>query len=291
VTPESLFERFFLPLYPADARADLAAARKTDANPAGNPSIFRHLREAAEIFANKNALDFSDASVHRLSATIDAAKRDEWASRENELFNVVVHGSAYLGECIVRNHGGVWSARRPLWESVVRLKSRAVEADLAVFHWWLKALCERGSLADRYRALVEIPCARVEDLPVIAPPDRALPRITKVRYDVFYKYLRAHLPELKDVGEHFPSPERFDAYRFKWLQPMLLGEGRMLLLWGPGEGGVHLFWLTKEGFEKAALYPADAFPEPLVRAEDDKLVVITSLDKKPVTHEVMWWGP
>ena len=38
LTAERLFERFFAPLYPRGA--DLAALRKTDANPAENPAIF-----------------------------------------------------------------------------------------------------------------------------------------------------------------------------------------------------------------------------------------------------------
>src|SRR5207248_410962 len=99
-----------------------------------------------------------------------------------ELFNVVVHGAAYVGSCIVAKHGARWAVRRPLWESQVHLTSRMGEADLAVFHWWLKSLADdaftRGTtLADRYRAHVENPCARPEDLPVIAPVDRRLPRL------------------------------------------------------------------------------------------------------------------
>ena len=51
VTAESLFRDVFWPLYPPDAQADLAAARRTDANPAKNPAIYAHLSEAAAIFA------------------------------------------------------------------------------------------------------------------------------------------------------------------------------------------------------------------------------------------------
>ena len=137
-TPEDLFRAFFWPLYPPDVQADLATARATDANPAANPSIAAHLDDAAHVFAGRAralfdadlALDFSDASIHRLSRAITRERRDRWASHgaqgsaENELFNVVVHGAAYLGACIVAKHGGAWAARRPLWESLVRLDSR-----------------------------------------------------------------------------------------------------------------------------------------------------------------------
>jgi hypothetical protein len=295
-TAESIFATYFLPLYPEDARADLAGARSTDANPGGNPSVVAHLDEAAEIFAARGKevagveLDFSDASVHRLSG---ALKRDAWIAN-GVLPNVVIHGAAYVGACIVRNHGGAWGVRRPLWESVVRLASRAGQADLAVFHWWLKALADGApvSLGDRYRALVEIPCVRVEDLPRVFPEGRKLPRIAKdVRYDVLHKYLRAHLPELKDLGADFPSPDRFAEYRFKHLDFVVLGGGRMLLLHGHNEHGAHLFWIGAGGFEKAAFYACDAFPEHRVKTDGEKLQLVVSVGGKPSVHEMLWWGP
>jgi hypothetical protein len=188
--------------------------------------------------------------------------------------------------------------RRPLWESVVTLESRAGRGDLALLQWWLKSLSDASldggllalTLADRYRTYVEIPCARPEELPPIAKP-RPLPRLAKVRYDTLYKHLRAHLPELRDVGEHFPSPERFDAYAFTALDFLLLFEGRMLLISGTNVEGVHLFWLGAGGFEKGAFFPADAFPSPVVRTEKDKVVVLTQVQGKELRHEMLWWGP
>jgi hypothetical protein len=306
VTAESLFLDHFWPLYPEDSRADLDRARMTDANPGDNPSLPGHLEDAARAFgANARllfgvdlVLDRSDASVHRLSAALTPDRRDAWAKTgrggENALFNAVVHGAAYVGACVVRNHGARWSIRRPLWESVVHLRSRAGEADLAVFHWWLKSLADdrKETLADRYRTLVEVPCARPEELPQIAPADRKLPRIAKgARYDVLYKHLKAHLPELRDLGPDFPSPERFAELGFKWLDFALLGGGRMLLIYGLGESGLHLFWLTAAGFDKAAFFPADAFPEPLVRASGDKLEVVVSVAGAVQRHEMLFWGP
>jgi hypothetical protein len=313
-TAATLFQRYFLPLYPADAAADLARARSTDANPARNPAVFAHLDDAAEIFRRKHGelfgadlgLDYGDASVHRLSAALTRERRDRWAASgaagtpENELFNVVVHGAAYVGACVVHSHGGTWAVRRPLWESLVRLSSRAGEGDLAVFHWWLKALSDdalsgrggAGTLADRYRAWVELPTARPEALPPIAPPDRRLPRIAKgVRYDVLHKHLKAHLPELRDLGEHFPTPERFAAYGFEWLDFLWLGGGRMLLLFGLGAGGLHLFWLTHAGFEKSALVACDPFPAPTVRATGDTITCIIHSSGATRTVEMLWWGP
>jgi hypothetical protein len=306
---EKLFREYFLPLYPPDARADLARARATDANPANNPSIVAHLDDAARVFVARApalfgedlALDFGDASVHRLSARLGPERRDAWAragaagSPDNELFNVVVHGSAYVGACIVRAHGGAWSVRRPLWESLVVLRSRAGEASLAVFHWWLKSLAALGTegatLADRYRTYVEIPCARPEELPVIAPPDRALPRLARPRYDLLVKYIKAHLPELRDLGEHFPSPERFAAYGLRWLDFFLVGGGRMLVMAGPGAEALHVFWMDASGFAKGATLPADASPEPIVRVEGEKIVIATTVAGAPLAHEMLWWGP
>jgi hypothetical protein len=313
VTAESLFETFFWPVYPTDAKVDLERSRKADANPAKNPALFAHIEEAASVFErmapqlfgdDDPRLDRSDASVHRLSRALTRARRDAWASRggaptvESELFNVVVHGAAYVGACVTRAHAGRWSLRRPLWESVVTLESRAGRGDLAIFQWWLKSLSDASldgepgalTLADRYRTHVEIPCAKPEELPILATP-RPVPRLAKVRYDTLYKHLRAHVPELRDVGEHFPSPERFDAYGFESLDFMLLGGGRMLLMYGPGKGGQHLFWLGSAGFEKAAFFPADAFPAPLVRTFGDKIVVLMQFEGKSAMHEMLWWGP
>jgi hypothetical protein len=318
VNAEEIFARFFLPLYPADVRAtaDLTRARTTDANPANNPALLAHLGEAADVFA-RNApalfgadssrleLDFTDASVHRLSAALTRERRDGWAalgaagSADNALFNAVVHGAAYVGACIVAGRGGsgaAWGVRRPLWESVVRLKSRAGEADLAVFHWWLKSLADDAfadgaTLADRYRAHVEIPCARPEELPVLAQAARSLPRLKQPRYDLLYKYLRAHVPELKDVGEDFPSPERFEAYGLKWVDFFLVGGGRMLVLAGASSAGLHFFWLTRAGFEKSAFLPCDAFPEPVVRIDGEKILAMTSQAGEARVHEMLWWGP
>lgn len=307
LTAEALFQRVFLPLYPEDAKSDLGRARSVDANPAKNPSIYAQLAEIAETFVAVAptamgtpdlVLDFSDASVHRLSALLDVKRRDALIAK-GELANVVIHGAAYVGECIVRNHGkdggAQWSVRRPLWESLVALVSRAGEGELPIFHWWLKSLADdaTATLADRYRAHVEVPTARPEDLPVIAPPDRNLPRLEKnVRYDVLYKYLKAHLPELKDLGEHFPSPERFADLAFKSLSLMLVGGGRMLVMAGHNQDGMHAFWVTKEGFEKSAFWQCDAFPAPMMRTrEDDKLEVLLSVDGKPQSFELLWWGP
>lgn len=312
LTAERLFEAYFAPWYPADARADLALARATDMNPGKNPTLFAQLDEAARIFASLApgafgppdlALDFSDDSVHRLGARITRALRDAWlapaegATAEGSpplLVNIVTHGAMYVGACIVKNHAGEWQVRRPLWESTVLLDSRAGRAELPVFHWWLKSLADdeidEPRLADRYRSHVEVPTLYPEALPVIAPPDRKLPRLVKVRYDTLYKHLRAHLPELRSVGDDFPSPERLDELHFKWLDFKLLGGGRMLLIHGPSEHGVHLFWLDRGGFVKSAYYPADAFPEHVVQAEGDKLRVIVPIQKEMRVHETLWWG-
>jgi len=318
ITAESLFRELFLPLYPEDARADLAAARSIDRNPGGNPAILAHLDDAAKVFAANAgtvlgtsdaelALDRSDASVHRLSAALGRARRDALlespvgarGTDASPFFNLVVHGAAYVGACIVDNHGGTWSVRRPLWESSVHLASRSGEGELPIFHWWLKSLSDDAfepggsSLADRYRAHVEIPCMRPEELPVLVPPDRNLPRLKRPRYDAFYKYLRAHLPELADVGEDFPSPERFAELRFEHLGFLPVGGGRMIVVHGANEHGLHAYWLGKAGFEKSAFWPCDKFPEPILRfaAGTDRLEVHLSLDGKPSSFELLWWGP
>lgn len=308
LTAERLFERYFAPLYPPEALADLARLRAADANPAQNPAILAQLDEAAQVFAHLApealgapdlALDFTDASVHRLSRRLTRELRDRWlappsAAEPPLLVKLVTHGALYVGACVARSHGGVWQVRRPLWESLVRLTSRAGTGDLAVFHWWLKALSDdeidKDRLVDRYRTHVEVPTFDPGTLAPIAPADRRLPRLTKVRYDLLHKHLRAHLPELRDVGADFPSPERFAEMGFKWLDFLLLGEGRMLLLHGPTDRGVHLFWLDGGGFVKSLYYPADAFPAHKVELQGEMVRVLVSIQGKLEVHEMLWWG-
>ncbi|WP_437507005.1 hypothetical protein [Sorangium sp. So ce1099] len=325
ITAAALFERFFAPHYPPDALADLASARSTDANPAGNPSILAQIDHAAEVFARLApgalgapdlGLDFSDASVHRLGAALTREWRDAWlapavdardardargapgatsgAGEPPMLVTLVTHGALYVGACVVKRHGGKWQVRRPLWESLVRLESRAGTGDLAIFQWWLKALSDdeigRGRLADRYRTHVEVPTFDAEQLPIIAPGDRRIPRLAKVRYDTLYKHLRAHLPELRSVGEDFPSPERFEEMGFKGMEFALLGGGRMLLMHGATAEGVHLFWLDASGFVKSAYYPADSFPAHVVQVEGEKIRVIVPVRGETQAHEMLWWG-
>jgi hypothetical protein len=332
--PERLFATHFFPLYPPDMRAEMRAdgradvparaeafdaLRQADENLAGNPSLpthLGHLGHAADVFvANAAALfgadvardlvlDGSDASVHRLSAALTRERCEAWGAQgaagtaENVLFNAVVHGAAYVGRCIVDGHGAAWRVRRPLWESVVRLPSRAGEADLPVFHWWLKSLADgapdgapKPTLADRYRAYVEVPCARPETLAVLTTHERALPRLKAPTYDRLYKYLRAHLPEIRDLGDDFPAAERFAAFELRWIEAHFLGGARMVLLAGASPNGMHLFWLGARGFEKAAFVAGDAFPDPVVKIRDDKIVVMTSLAGEPQTYETLWWGP
>lgn len=309
LTPVRLFERYFWSLYPEDVRADLARARATDANPAKNPHILRSLDEIADTFVKLApvafggvdlGLDGSDASVHRLARALDRDKRDRWATERGPdgaplLTHVVVHGAVYVGRCAVTNHDGIWQVRRPLWESLVRLQSAAGEADLAVFQWWIKSLSdseiERGTLSDRYRAHVEEPRFRPETLAPILDGERRLPRLTKVRYDTLYKHLRAHLPELTDLGEHFPTAERFAELGFRHLDFLWLGGTRMLLLHGPGANGVHLFWLDKTGFAKGAYYPADPGSAYDIAVEAETVRITVSLQGARAEHVTLWWGP
>lgn len=309
LSAEELFERHFAPLYPKEARADLARVRTTDANPAKNPAILAKIDEMARVFAHLApaalgapglALDFSDASVHSLGAVLDRDRRDALLAAATEpggpplLVSMVTHGVLYVGACIEHNHGGVFLVRRPLWESLVRLKSPAGIADLAVFQWWLKALSDDeitdNHLGDRYRTHVEVPTFDAAGIPVIAPESRKLPRLAKVRYDLLYKHLRAHLPELRDLGADFPSPERFEELGFKWLDMMLVGGGKMLLMHGPTDYGVHLFWLDHAGFVKSAFYAADPFPSHRVEAVGKMLRVLVSVKAKLEVHETLWWG-
>ena len=314
VTAESLFTRVFLSLYPDGAQTDLARVRAEDANPAGNPQVTAHLADAAARFAAlapkhldaDPECDFSIASVHRLGRVLTRAWRDRVLEGDPEtLFNVVVHGAAYVGEVAVRHAGATWRVRRPLWESLVHLESRAGEATLSPFSWFLRSLAddeiEVALLGDRFRAYVEAPTSDLEALPVIAEPTRRLPRLAKsVRYDVLHKHLRAHLPELRDLGADFPSPERFAEYKFQSFDFALREGGRVLVAFGPGAGGLHVFWLSARGFEKSMFVPCDPLPAPEVRFGQaeikssaqlaDTLTFEVTREGTRVEQEMLVWG-
>lgn len=312
VTTESLFREVFLPLYPADVAQDLARARREDANPAQNPHILAHLTDAAERFAQlaKQHLpedpecDFTPASVHRLGEQLTRGWRDRLLEGDREtLAQFVIHGAAYLGEVIVRHAQGSWRVRRPLWESQIFLASRAGEAELAPFWWLLRSLddaqIEQTLLGARFRNYVEAPTEDLASWPVLAPPSRRLPRIAKgVRYDVLHKHLRAHLPELRDLGVDFPTPERFAEYKFHSLDFALCEGGRVLLMYGPGEGGLHMFWLSTRGFERSMFVPCAHTPAPRVeighadsaRGSVDTLTFHVLHDGKEVSEQRLVWG-
>jgi hypothetical protein len=301
LTAERLFEKVFLPLYPP--QADLAKLRSADANPANNPAILAGLVETADLFARLApealdapdlALDFSDASIHRLAPLLTLDRRAKLMERKGAapplLAHFTIHGAVYVGACVVRNHSGKWLVRSPLWETMVELTSRAGTAHIAPFAWWLRAWSDeeigRSTLLDRYRTHVETPTFDPATLEPIAPADRRLPRLEKVRYDLLYKYLKAHLPEVKDVGADFPSPERFEEMGFRWLEPRLVGEGRVLVLFGPTKTGVAALFLTKQGFSKQHYYEGFS-TDPRLEVEGDRLRFVLGPEE---VHETFYWG-
>ena len=308
---EELFREFFWPHYPKEARENREASRATDANPGKNPEYPQRMAAFAETFvegframhSDAPPLAYDDASVHRLSAVLGPELRAALAAK-GELLPFVVHGVAWLGEVIVRRHGGTWRFRNPMWESFLFVESAAGEAELALFSWFLRALTPPGgtgdasSLADRYRRYVERPMFDPAPLPVFVRGERRLPRLGKVRYDLLHKYLRAHLPELGDLGADFPSPERFEAYGFRFLDVTVLGGGRMVLLSGLAEGGMAAFWLGAAGFEGSVFIPCDSFPEPRVELQPPADAVLTerirlhfAYNKQSLFEEFLWWGP
>jgi hypothetical protein len=309
-TTEQLFREQFLPLYPPGV--ELGELRRTDANPAGNAALIRGAQETAELFAKLAPdalqapdleLDFSDASIHRLSValTVDARERLLSSSGKDapSLFvHLLTHGALYIAATIVKQHEGKLILRNPLWESSVELTSRAGVALLSPFWWLLRSWSDDGaaSLADRYRMLVEVPSEDVERWPVLAPPDRRLPRLGRVRYDLLFQHLKQHLPELTDFGEDFPPPARFEELGFRFMEFALVGEGRLLLLHGQTRAGVHLFWLNRSGFVKAAFFEADPSPEHRLEQRigangTSVLHVELTRSGERQEHEMLWWGP
>lgn len=310
-----LFREHFLPLYPPGV--NLEELRRTDANPAGNPAIVRAIDETAEVFTQLApealgvpdlSLDRTDASIHRLSAALTREARDAMFARRAApgdpplLVHFMIHAAVYVGATVVATRGDAarWLVRSPLWETRVALASKAGTAELAPFSWLLRSLADDGlghvTLADRYRTLVETPTEDAASWPVWCDPERRLPRLGRVRYDLVYQHLKKHLPELEDFGEDFPPPARFEELGFEWLGFELVGAGRALVIHGPTRHGLHLLWLTNRGFAKSVFVPADRAPEHRLErgtssAGDETLVLRFGKDGAEETREYLWWGP
>ncbi len=267
------------------------------------PRVF--VKMHARVLGVDLALDFSDASVHRLSAALSRDVRDalaksgEAGTPENALFNVIVHGAAYVGACVVRAHGGAWLVRRPLWESRVRLKSHAGEAELAVLSWWLRALADdafddagavRAGLAERYRAYVEVATARPDSLEPLRAAARAAAAEERQIRCILQVHPRARARAARR-GRGLPVTRALRRVPISVARFLLVGGGRMLVVCGPGEGGLHAFWLDRGGFLKSALFAADAMPEPMAKLDGDKLAFVVSHGGKTQVHETLWWGP
>ena len=215
------------------------------------------------------------------------------ASRDNHFVQVVVHAAAYLGEVMVRAHGGRWEIRRPLWESVIH---RWRGGTVSPFHWLLKTLADDAiddvALAPRWRIHVVMHDLDLDGLPVIAPAQK-LPGLKHPTYDLLVKYLHQHLPELRDVGEAFPSPAEFTARGYESLSFERLHGGRVVALHGlvPCVGerppAVEVSWMTARGLDHADTIPCDPGVAYFGRAINDELIEVTvAWNGKPHTHRL-----
>ena len=64
----------------------------------------------------------------------------------------------------------------------------------------------------------------------------------------------------------------------------------MLLMHGRGKRGLHLFWLERDGFSHALLFPADPAAPHSISVEGDKLTVRFTANGRELVHETLWWG-
>lgn len=310
-TAKRLFNDVFASLYPPEALARRSEIRALPVERCSEPAILARIDEIAEAFVHmappllgipSSALDGSDASVHRLGAALSRELRDELLTTATPdaptvplLATFVIHGALYVGRCAVKNHAGSWVACQPLWESMVRLDTALGACDLAPFSWWLKSLSDeevqRLQLGPRYRQHVEIPCFDPTRLPVIPPPHAPIPRIAFPIRAQLFEHLEKHAPGIRGPGDDFPSEERFAEFKLEWVDFIWLGQGRLLLMHGPGQhGGAQLLWMSAEGFVKAAYYPADRAPTHIVQLNDPILRVVVSIDGAVRRHEMPWWG-
>ena len=305
-TAQDLLAHWFWPHYPSDVRAAPFLHRDVDANPAGNPAFAAALAEAAALFV-RNApgllgaeLALTDAGVGTLARALTRARRDGWmaqsdpSSPDNLFLQAIVHGAAFLGEVIVREHGGRWEIRRPLWESVVHRRHGGA---VSPFHWLLKSLADDAiddaPLSVRWNVHITMDDVSPDSLPVIAKT-RTLPPLKAPTYDLLVKYIHQHLPELRDVGEGFPSPEAFTAKAYPRLGFEPLHGGRVVALHAQLEGEsptVEITWMTARGFERTETLPCDAGVAYFARAVTNELLEITlAWQGRPRTHRLSLRG-
>lgn len=309
-TAERLFSRYFWPQYPPDVRADPARFRHLDVNPGGNPALYATLAEAAAVFVDNAPtllgapLTYDDDGVAVLARALDRTRRDAWMADgegpDATLFQALVHASAYLGEVMVRCHGGRWELRRPLWESIVHRRTKGA---VAPFHWLLRSLADESidatPLAVRWRVHVLMASAAPETFPVITAEKR-LPGLKAPNYDLLVKYLHRHLPTLHDVGEGFPNAADFTAKRYATLSVQPMHGGRVLAMHGqapPTDGAadtpstVEVHWLTAAGHDHTDVVPADVGVPYFGRAVSDELLEVTVAWKgRPITHRLTFRG-
>jgi hypothetical protein len=305
---DALFRHYFWPHYPADVRADLAHARRTDANPARNPNVLAPWVEAAELFVSNaprllgETLTFDGDGIGRLSRALDRTRRDAWLASSdpsdpgNVFFHAVVHASAFVGEVVVRAFGGTWSMRRPMWESLVTRVvpgARHDRGSVPPFHWLLKHLSDdeidRGSLAYRFHVHIELATAPLDALPTLADV-RALPTLRAPTYDLLVKYLHKHLPALRDLGEGFLSPPEFTERAYEAISFSLLHDGRVLAVHGQASSRVEIHWLTASGFDHTDTIPCDPSPPYFARTAGDALEVTVAWNGRPHTHRIGFRG-
>jgi hypothetical protein len=302
ITAESLFAGYFWPAYPPDVQAEPDRFKHLDANPANNPALAAVLPEAAELFVHNArglldvTLTFDDAGIRALSKALTRVRRDAWIA-DGSLRDVLIHASAFVGETMVRCYGGVWELRRPMWESLVRRKTRG---SVSPFHWLLKSLADDAidlaPLSDRWNIHVVLDATTVTSLSVLTTAKR-LPSVKNPTYDLLVKYLHAHLPTLKDVGAGFPSPVEFSERKYPVMGVEILHEGRVIALHGQiqGEGErpplVEIIWLTATGFHHADSLPCDANIAHFARAITEEILEVTLAWKgKPTTHRLSLRG-
>ena len=302
LTAQDLLVRWFWPHYPPDVRAAPFLHRDVDANPGGNPAFAEALADAAALFvANApgllgETLTLSDDGVAVFARALTRARRDAWmaqsdpTSPDGVFFQAVVHGAMFLGEVMVRAHGGRWEIRRPLWESVVhRRRGGAVSP----FHWLLKSLADDAiddaSLAVRWSVHIAMDDAKPETLAVIAP-NASMPPLKEPTYDLLVKYLRVHLPGLRDLGEAFPSAAEFTGRGYARLGFEPLHGGRVVAMHGAVKGEtdtVEITWLTERGFERTETLPSDPGVAYYARTLNDELLEVTvAWQDKPHTHRL-----
>ena len=259
-----------------------ARSRATDANPAKNPHDHRAARRGRRRSSRgsrrrrsarpTSTLDFSDASVHRLGAPSSLARGATRGSSEKIAGHAAAGADGDARRALprgvrgARRTAGSWQVRRPpgsRWCGSSRGPGVGRAGAVSVVAEGARRRGDRRRAPRRPlpRARGAADASTPRRCRAIAPAGPAAAAAGQGALRHAAQAPRAHLPELRSVGDDFPSPERVDEMGFS-LAGLHAGRATVgcCCMHGAGARGRAPLLARRRRLREAAYLPADKFP-------------------------------